>query len=118
MIHVRPHEFFVREDNDLLVDVPITISQAAIGDEVSVPTMEGKAMLSVPAGTQSGTVFRLRGRGMRDPAGYGRGDILAKVVIAIPRKLTREQKDLLKQLDESLGDYAGGARLPKSSWQE
>jgi len=115
VIHVRPNNFFIREENDLLVEVPITISQAAIGDEVSVPTMEGKAMLSIPAGTQSGTIFRLKGRGMPNPRGYGRGDILARVVVDVPRKLTREQKNLLKQLDESLGDYASGPRPPGAS---
>ena len=115
VMHLKPHEFFVREENDLLVEIPITISQAAMGDEVSVPTMEGKAMLSVPPGTQSGTIFRLRGRGMPNPRGYGRGDILAKVMVAVPKKLSREQKNLLKQLDESLGDYASGPRPPGTS---
>jgi len=115
VLHVRPHEFFVREENDLLVEVPVTISLAATGDEVKVPTLEGEAMLSVPAGTQSGTIFRLRGRGMPNPGSHGRGDILAKVVIEVPRKLTREQKNLMKQLDESLGDYAGKPRPPGAS---
>ena len=115
VMHVRPHEYFVREENDLLVEIPITISQAALGGEVAVPTFEGKAMLSIPAGTHSGTIFRLRKRGMPDPGGYGRGDILAKVVIDVPTKLTREQKNLLKQLDESLGSYASGPRPPSAS---
>jgi molecular chaperone DnaJ len=112
VMHMRPHQLFVRDGNDLFVERPVTIAQAALGDEVSVPTMEGEAMLSVPAGTQSNTILRMRGRGMPDPRGRGRGDILIRIHIETPRKLSREQKNLLKQLDESLGDYAGQARPP------
>jgi len=112
VMHVRPHHLFVRNGNHLIVELPVTIAQAALGDEVSVPTMEGEAMLSVPAGTQSNTIMRMRGRGMPDTRGRGRGDILVRIHIDIPRKLSREQKNLLKQLDESLGDYAGQARPP------
>ena len=115
VIHVKPHYFFVREENDLLVEVPVTITQAALGGEVSVPTLEGGAMLSIPAGTHSGTIFRMRNRGMPNPRGYGRGDILAKVVIDVPTKLTREQKNLMKQLGDSLGNYAGRPRPPSAS---
>ncbi|MEM4262435.1 MAG: molecular chaperone DnaJ [Thermoplasmata archaeon] len=113
IVHVAPHHQFLRDGNDLLIEVPVTISQAALGDEVKIPTMDGNAMLTIPPGTQSGTIFRLRGRGMPDVAGRGRGDILAKVVVSIPKRLTREQKNLLKQLDESLGDYADRPRPPE-----
>jgi molecular chaperone DnaJ len=113
VMHLKPHRFFVRDGNDLLTEVPITIAQAALGDDVEVPTMDGKAMLTVPAGTQSGMIFRLGGRGMSDPQGYGRGDILARVVVSIPKKLTKEQKNLLKQVDDSLGDYAADPRPPE-----
>lgn len=114
VLHIAPHKYFMRDGNDLLTEIPITISQAALGDEIEVPTFaEGKAVLTVPAATQSGTIFRLRERGMPDPRGYGRGDLLARVVVAIPKKLTREQRSFLKQLDESLGDYSKGARAPE-----
>ena len=106
VVHVAPHHQFLRDGNDLLIEVPMTISQAALGDEVKIPTMDGNAMLTIPPGTQSGTIFRLRGRGMPDVAGRGRGDILAKVSVSIPKKLTKEQKSLLRQLGESLGEYA------------
>jgi len=113
VLHIAAHKHFIRDGNDLLVEIPITISQAALGDEVQIPTFEGKAMLTVPAGTQSGTIFRLKNRGMTDPRGYGRGDILARTVVEIPKKLNKQQKALLKQLDESLGDYSKGARSPE-----
>ena len=113
VLHLAPHHFFVRDGNDLLIEVPITISQAALGDEVKIPTIDGNAMLTVPPETQSGTIFRLRGRGMPDSSGYGSGDLLARVVISIPKKLNKDQKTLLKKLDESLGDYADGPRPPE-----
>jgi molecular chaperone DnaJ len=118
VLHMKPHRHFARDGGDLLTEVPITISQAALGDEIKVPTMDGKAMLTIPPETQSGTIFRLRGRGMPDPQGYGRGDILARVVITVPKKLSKEQKDLLKQLDESLGDYVTEPRPPNLSGSE
>ena len=113
ILHLAPHKYFVRDGNDLLIEIPITISQAVLGDEVKIPTMDGNAMLTIPPSTQSGTIFRLRGRGMPDPRGYGNGDILARVVISVPKRLTKEQKSLLKQLDESLGDYAEKPRPPE-----
>lgn len=118
VMHLKPHRYFVRDGNDLLTEVPITIAQAALGDDVEVPTMDGKAMLTIPPGTQSGMIFRLGGRGMTDPQGYGRGDILARVVVSIPKKLTKEQKNLLKQIDDSLGDYAASPRPPEVSRPE
>jgi molecular chaperone DnaJ len=113
VIHVAPHHQFVRDGNDLLIEVPITITQAALGGEVKIPTMDGNAMLTIPPGTQSETIFRLRGRGMPDPAGRGRGDILAKVKVSIPKRLTKEQRNLLKQLGDSLGDYAERPHPPE-----
>jgi len=113
VLHLAPHNQFVRDGNDLLIEVPVTMSQAALGDEIKIPTMDGNAMLKVPAGAQSGTIFRLRGRGMPNPRGHSKGDILARVVVTVPKKLTKEQRNLLKQLDDALGDYADKPRPPE-----
>lgn len=113
IIHVAPHHQFLRDGDDLLIEVPVTISQAVLGGEIRIPTMDGNAMLTIPPGTQSGTIFRLRGRGMPRVSGQGRGDILAKISVVIPKKLTREQKSLLRQLDEMLGNYAGPPHPPE-----
>lgn len=115
VMHLKAHKYFVRDGADLLIEVPVTISQAALGAEVDVPTMDGKAMLSIPPGTQSGMIFRLRGRGMPSVQGHGKGDILARVTVSVPKKLTREQKNLLQQLGESLGNYTGEPKPPEVS---
>jgi molecular chaperone DnaJ len=98
VIHVKPHEVFVREGDDLFLELPITFSQAALGDRVTIPTLNGSARLSIPPGTQSGTVFRLRGKGMPRLRSYGRGDLHVKVQVKTPTKLSREQRRLFQEL--------------------
>jgi molecular chaperone DnaJ len=98
VVHIKPHEVFVREGEDILCEVPITFSQAALGDEIQVPTLNGRAKMKIPAGTQSGTIFRLKGKGMPSLRGYGRGDEHVRVVVKTSARLTEEQKKLFRQL--------------------
>lgn len=107
-IRVKPHKIFVREGNDVICDIPISYPQAALGDEIEVPTLDGKVKLKVPEGTQSGTYFRLRGKGIPDLHGYGRGDQHVRVVVSIPTKLSEEQKDLLRKFAATLGNQPQG----------
>lgn len=96
-VRIRPHKLFRRQGRDLLLEMPITFPQAALGAELEVPTLGGTARLRLPPGTQSGEVFALRGEGLPAPGGRGRGDLLVQVVVEVPRKLTREQERLLRQ---------------------
>lgn len=99
-IQIRPHRFFERHGNDLYCQVPIGFAQAALGAEIDVPTLAGTEKLAIPRGTQSGEILRLRGRGMPDVNGRGRGDELVEVVIETPRRLTPRQEELLRELAE------------------
>ncbi len=107
-IHVRPHKIFKREGNDVIMELPISFAQAALGDEVEVPTLEGKATIRIPEGTQHGTIFRLRGKGIPDLRGYGRGDQLVQVKVVTPTRLTEEQKKLLRQFARLSGENPAG----------
>jgi molecular chaperone DnaJ len=104
-IFVKPHEFFRREGDDLICELPITFGQAALGDEVIVPTLNGRARLKIPAGTQTGTEFRLQGKGVPRLRGYGEGDLRVKVRVVIPTKLTEEQKEALRHFSRLCGEY-------------
>lgn len=96
-IEVKDHAFFERRGADLYCNVPITVSQAALGAEIMIPTMAGEEELVIPEGTQPGTLFRRKGKGLPDPHG-GKGDLYVNIRVVIPSKLTREQKSLLEQL--------------------
>jgi len=110
-IYVKAHKFFQRDGNDVVVEIPLSFAQAALGDEIEVDTLEGKAKVKIPEGTQSGTVFRLRGRGIPDLHGYGRGDQLVHVKVLTPTRLTEKQKALLREF-ANLGaeNPAGGEK--------
>ncbi|HEX3299960.1 MAG TPA: molecular chaperone DnaJ [Actinomycetota bacterium] len=99
-VHVRGSDLFGRKGNDLTIDVPVTFPEAALGAHVEVPTLQGPVTLKVPAGTPSGKTFRVRGKGAPKRGG-GHGDLLATVVVDVPRKLSREQKKLVEQLGEA-----------------
>jgi molecular chaperone DnaJ len=106
-VHVNRHSVFGRRGDDLTVDLPITYPEAALGANVEVPTLNGPVKLKIPAGTPSGKTFRVKGRGA--PRKGGHGDLLAKVVVDVPRKLSREEKELLGQLrDASKGSPREG----------
>lgn len=100
VIHVAEHEQFERQGSNLYSSVPVTFSQAALGAETNVKTLDGEQPLKIPAGTQTGTVFRLRGSGMPVLGGRGRGDMFVSVTVTTPKTLTREQRRLLEQLAE------------------
>ena len=103
-ITVRPHELFRREGTSVLCDAPITFAQAVLGAELEIPTIDGKVKYDLPEGTQSGTTFRLKGKGIPAINGRGRGDQYVTVYIETPRNLNREQKEALKKFAESVGD--------------
>jgi molecular chaperone DnaJ len=98
VIHVKEHELFERQGNNLYVNVPITFTQAALGAEVKVPTLDGEEMLTIPESAQTGSIFRLKGKGIVSLQGHGRGDLFVVVTIVTPTRLTREQKRLLEEL--------------------
>jgi len=106
VIHIAEHTVFERDGANLWVDAPVTFAQAALGAEIQVPTLDGTALVTVPPGTQTGTVFRLKGRGMPDVRGYSNGDEFVRVTVVTPTKLSSQQKELMKQLGVSLGDHA------------
>ncbi|GMQ78270.1 MAG: molecular chaperone DnaJ [Anaerolineae bacterium] len=103
VLHIAKHKFFQRRGNDILLELEINIAQAALGDEINIPTVNGDVKLNIPAGTQSGTVFRLRGKGVPYLRSRGRGDQLVITQVAVPKSLTNEQKDLFKELSSTLG---------------
>jgi molecular chaperone DnaJ len=102
VLKVKRHEFFERDGQDLHCQIPISFSQAALGADISIPTLEGDAALKIPEGTQSGKEFRLRNKGVPYLNEHGRGDLIVRVVIQTPKKLTKVQKELLRQLGETL----------------
>jgi molecular chaperone DnaJ len=99
VFRVEPHEFFERDGDDIYCEIPLTFAQAALGDEIEVPTLHGKVKLKIPAGTQTGTKFRLKGKGVPNVRGYGQGDQHIIVRVVTPTKLTEKQKQLLREFD-------------------
>ena len=104
MMHVKKHKVFKREGDDIIVEMPVSFAQATLGTELEVPTLDGKARLKVPEGTQPGTFFRLRGKGIPHLRGYGKGDQHVRVNVDIPRKLTAKQKELLREYAKVSGE--------------
>lgn len=103
---VRPHPFFERDGYDVWCEVTISFAQAALGDTLEVPTLEGKVRYDVPAGTQPGTVFKLKGRGIQSLNGRGKGDQLVRLVVDVPKNLTSRQKELLREFEKESGSKA------------
>ncbi|ULO08796.1 molecular chaperone DnaJ [Paenibacillus sp. 19GGS1-52] len=108
VIRVKPHDFFVRENDDILCEVPLTFAQAALGDEIEIPTLTEKVKLKIPAGTQTGTFFRLKGKGVPRLRGTGQGDQHVRVIVVTPSKLSDEQKELLSQFASYNGESTHG----------
>jgi molecular chaperone DnaJ len=104
VIHIKEHKIFQREDDNLYCEVPISFSLAALGGDVEVPTLEGKAHLKVPPGTQSAQVFRLRGKGIVNVNGRERGDLLARLLVEVPTRLNDEQRQKLEEFSALCGD--------------
>ena len=103
-VYVKEHKMFKRDGQDIILEMPISFVQAALGAKLTVPTVDGKVQYDLPEGTQTGTVFRLRGSGVPSVNGRGRGDQYVKVNVEIPRNLNHEQKELLRKFDEATGD--------------
>ncbi|MBI2151744.1 molecular chaperone DnaJ, partial [Candidatus Woesearchaeota archaeon] len=99
-IQIQEHDIFKRDEQDLHLTVPLTFAQAALGEDVEVPTLDGTAKLKIPAGTQSETIFRMQGKGLPSIRGGHHGDQMVKVRIIVPKKLTKKQTELIKQLNE------------------
>lgn len=106
-VDVKPHPLFERDGSSVLLELPISFVQAALGAEVEVPTLDGKVKYTIPEGTQTGTTFRLRGKGIPHLGSGGRGDQFVTVGIVTPKNLTREQKDLLRQFGQASGQAEG-----------
>lgn len=104
LIRIAPHERFARDGDDVVLELPVSFSQAALGAELEVPTLDGMSRLRVPAGVQSHTVLRLRGKGLPRFQGSGRGDELVRVIVVTPARLTAEERKLLEQLRETRGE--------------
>jgi len=102
VIQVQEHEFFRRDGNNLFCEIPVNYTTVALGGEIQVPTLDGQEPVKVPEGTQTGTTLRLRGKGMPDVNGRGRGDLFATVQVQTPKKLTREQRRVLEELAKTL----------------
>ena len=109
-VSVRRHEIFSRDGTSVLCEIPISIVQAALGTQLEVPTLDGKVKYTIPEGTQSGTVFRLRGKGIPSLRGGGRGDQFVTVTVEIPKNLTQEQRELLTKFGETFGEKPSAPR--------
>ena len=104
MLNVRPHKLFERRGQDLCLEIPISFNQAALGDEIIVPTLEEKVSYKVPAGTQPGTVFRLKGKGIKNLRSNRKGDLYVKVSLEVPTKLNKKQKKAIADMGEAVTD--------------
>jgi molecular chaperone DnaJ len=113
-VAVKEHPIFSRDDNHLFCEVPIGYTAAALGGELEVPTLDGKVKLKIPAGTQTGKMFRMRGKGVKPVRGGPVGDLICRVLVETPVNLTDKQKDLLRQLDETMQE-GGSKHSPQSS---
>jgi molecular chaperone DnaJ len=116
VVQVREHPIFSRQENEVVCQVPLSMTQAALGAQIDVPTLDGPVKMKVPAGTQTGKVFRLKGKGIPDLGGRGRGDQHVRVVVETPTHLSKEQKELLERFAEVSGD--GTSPQTDSFWKQ
>jgi molecular chaperone DnaJ len=117
-IHLKPHAVFQRDGNDLHCEMPISFTTAALGGEIEIPTLDGAANLKIPGETQSGKVFRLRGKGIKGVRSHAHGDLLCHVVVETPVNLTDRQKELLRELEESSSGDAERHNPRAKSWMD
>jgi molecular chaperone DnaJ len=117
-IHLKQHAVFTRDHNDLHCEMPISFTTAALGGEIEIPTLDGAAGIKIPPETQSGRIFRLRGKGIKGVRSHTHGDLMCHVIVETPVNLTDRQKELLRELEESSKD--GGAKHnPRAkSWMD
>ncbi|MCK9282725.1 MAG: molecular chaperone DnaJ [Rhodocyclaceae bacterium] len=117
-IHLKPHTVFQRDHDDLHCEMPISFATAALGGEIEIPTLDGAARLKIPAETQSGKVFRLRGKGIKGVRSISRGDLLCHVAVETPVSLTEQQKELLRQFEAISQEHAGRHNPKAQSWMD
>ena len=117
-IHLKAHAVFQREQNDLHCEMPISFTTAALGGEIEIPTLDGAAKLKIPEETQSGKIFRLRGKGIKGVRSHAHGDLLCHVVVETPVNLTERQKELLRELEESSSGDAERHNPRAKSWMD
>ena len=115
-VRVRPHDIFERDGDDLYCEVPVSFTLAAMGGELEIPTLKGQVKLKVPAETQTGRMFRLQGKGVKSVRSHRTGDLMCRVVLETPVKLSREQKELLKQFDQTMTDNNSMNNPRSQSW--
>ncbi|MGF1723140.1 molecular chaperone DnaJ [Photobacterium nomapromontoriensis] len=113
-VHVSQHHIFERDGNNLYCEVPVSFTMAALGGEVEVPTLDGRVSLKVPSETQTGRMFRMRGKGVKSVRGGAMGDLICKLVVETPVNLSSRQKELLQELEDTLGGSAAKKHKPKS----
>ncbi|MBI4574259.1 MAG: molecular chaperone DnaJ [candidate division NC10 bacterium] len=116
VITVQEHPIFARHGDDLTCEVPISFSQAALGAQIEIPTISGRATLKVPPGSQTGTEFRMKGKGFPNLRGYGRGDLIARIFVEVPAHLTAKQRDLLEQYARL--ENGAGSPLVQGFWEK
>ena len=117
-VSVREHKIFTRDGKNLYCEVPISFTDAALGGEIEVPTLDGRVKLKIPEGAQSGKMFRLRGKGVTQVRGGGQGDLMCRVAVETPVHLNKEQKDLLRKFHDTMEATKGKHSPKKSSWFE
>jgi len=117
-MHVKSHDIFTRDDNDLFCEMPISIGTAALGGEIEVPTLSGKLRLKIPSETQTGKLFRMRGKGVKSVRGGITGDLLCRVNVETPIKLNNKQKDLLKNFEQSIQERGNKHSPQNASWSD
>lgn len=111
-LSVQEHEFFTRDGYDVLLELPVNVAQAALGDEIEVPTLHGESKFKIPGGSQTGKIFRLKGKGISYLRGNGHGDQLVRLRVVTPDALTKEQRQLFEKLAETLTSTKG-----KKGWR-
>lgn len=104
IISIAPHPFFTREENDIHIEVPVSFTDALLGGQIEVPTLSGKSLVKIPPGTTSGQVFRLKSKGLPRLGGFGSGDMLVKVQLVTPGRLTQEERELVEKLAQKIGE--------------
>jgi molecular chaperone DnaJ len=112
-LYVEPHEFFSRDGDDIICQIPISFPQAALGAEIEVPSLNGNKKVSIPKGTESGDIFRIKGEGFPKIKGYGRGDMVIQAIVKTPKNLTKRQEELLREFEE----LGRGKEKEKQGWK-
>jgi len=117
-IHLKAHTVFTRDHNDLHCEMPISFTTAALGGEIEIPTLDGAASIKIPAETQTGRVFRLRGKGIKGVRSHTHGDLMCHVVVETPVNLTEKQKELLRELEDSSAKSDATHNPRAKSWMD